>query len=451
MTTTHLERWERSNGDALRADREGSRGWSCNWSRADVVGAVLIASLVFFNEANFRHHDPSQFSVDWQIMLRLGLLTAAGLYGIWHLPAVLKQLARFPLAWFGLLAMWSALTIPLAVNTIHATAATGMLWCSLLFVPALLVRLGKRRTLFTFLIPLVGLLLASWFVYFVFPEFGRDQYQISDEAAGEYRLGGLSHPNGTGVQAAWVLLLGLALWNEKYVSRYLLAGIMGLGAFSLLATDCRTAAISSLAALAIFGWRNTKSTLGIYAVVCAVILAGFWFAFATDQDRLFASLSRTGEAREMYELNGRMELWPRVISKIAESPLTGYGHGCQRFVIPDLGLNWANYHAHNMVLHVMLGLGIVGGLVLLMAQIDMVRRVVSEPSGFADMVTLFVLVGGVADSMVFSPVPDATSFLWISALCWRSLPETTSNASVERADRASENRGLTMARQETPS
>jgi O-antigen ligase len=144
-----------------------------------------------------------------------------------------------------------------------------------------------------------------------------------------------------------------------------------------------------------------------------------WLVLGTEQDGLFSSISRTGEAHEVYELNGRTELWPRVLAKISESPIFGFGHGCQRFVIPSLGISWANYHAHNMLLHVMLGLGVIGGMLLLMSLLNMLFLLVARPATFPDMVTLFLLCGGIADSMIFSPVPDATSFIWILALSWR--------------------------------
>lgn len=384
----------------------------------DGCGLLLAAGLVFFNEANFRRTDSFQFSVDWQVLLRLCLLAVAGVYGLWHLPLVWKQLVRFPAAWFMLLAGWSLMTIPLAVNPLHATAAAGMLWCSLLFVPTVLGRLGPRRTLTTFLATLAALLVASWFVYCVFPEFGRDQYQVSDEAEGEYRLGGLAHPNGTGVQSAWVLILALGLWGRGWISGKLFLAAMLLGGVSLWATDCRTATFSVVAAAGLFAWRHSRSTALWYLAGSALLLAGLGLLLGVGGEGLFATLSRTGEAHEVYELNGRTDLWPRVLAKAAESPVVGFGHGCQRFVLPQLGIEWANYHAHNMLLHVLLGLGVVGATLLAMSLLQMLGWLVARPADFPDMVTLFLLLGGVADSMIFSPVPDATSFIWIMALCW---------------------------------
>jgi hypothetical protein len=118
-------------------------------SGAQVTAGVLLTCLVFFNEANFRHHDPGQLRVDWQIMPVLGSRAAQAVEELceegrtgWSFdPENATQMAT---------ALEQALTVPAARLAAMRQAARGRAkhltasWAADRLVDSLYAALGNR-------------------------------------------------------------------------------------------------------------------------------------------------------------------------------------------------------------------------------------------------------------------------------------------------------------------
>lgn len=387
------------------------------------LGTLLLAAALFLNEAVFRVIDVEQFRFDWQIAMRLTVCLACGMYGLYHWPQVRSEIGRFPGAWVTLFAAWALLTVPLAINVPYAAASWVALGCMILFAPAVLCQLGGRRVLLTMLATLTLFVACSWVMYYAVPQLGRTGFTMPDLEI-VYRFGGLANANATGrICALWIVLL-LVAGLECCVRWRVLLPLLGVGLLTLVLTDSRTAMIAGGAAVAMLCLRRIPRggfrLLGSAAVIGAA-LAGLALSFGiwqVDPDPLLAKISRAGNAEEAYSLTGRTQLWEFTAERIAESPLTGCGYACTRFVLIH-GQHNPVPHAHNQVLNVALGCGVVGGLLMVLMYLAQLRHLLIRPELLPDAVTVLILVGGIADCMAFTPIPDACTLVWLLAMFWR--------------------------------
>jgi O-antigen ligase len=138
---------------------------------------------------------------------------------------------------------------------------------------------------------------------------------------------------------------------------------------------------------------------------------------------LLGSLSRSGDQKELTNLTGRTDLWRFAWGAIEQAPVAGYGFGCSRFVMKE-SPDFPTGHAHNVLLNVMLQSGLVGVGCMFGMLLQLTMLMFRSPSVFADVMTVFLLVGGVAESIIFGPIPSTFTILWLMAVCWRSaLPQ----------------------------
>jgi exopolysaccharide production protein ExoQ len=402
---------------AARWDGEAS-------SAAAWMGAGLLALALFVNEAVFRVIDVETFTFDWQVGLRLAVCIACGVYGLLQLPHTQGDFGWGASIWVVLFGLWALMTAPLALHSAHALGAAVALWCMILFVPGVLRQLTGPQVLLVIVGTLSAFVAVSWVTYFAVPQLGRTEFVTADLEV-RYRLGGLAHANALGrVTALLIAVLWVAGLQRCLRWRSVLL-LLGLAVVTLIATDCRTAMIAAAATTVLIVLRRFPAGWVLFVALTVAILAlsaGLAVSlglFEVDADALFARLSRGGTAEGIYTLTGRVHIWQFVAEKIRQSPLVGYGYGCTRFVLTG-SEHLAVYHAHNQLLNVVLSVGLVGGLLLVAMFVTQLGSWVVRPQTFPDAVLVLVIVGGLADNMVFTPIPDACTLVWLIALFWRT-------------------------------
>ncbi|NLS97175.1 MAG: O-antigen ligase family protein [Planctomycetaceae bacterium] len=395
-----------------------------------VLGSMLLAAVVFFNESNFREVDVENPAFDWQIGVRLIVCAGCGLYGCMHIARTLPYLTKMPGLLSVLLGGWVLVTVPFGVNPVYSAGAATALWCFILAAPAILLSLGRERFIQVTLLALTFYLIGSWIAYYAAPELSR-----MHEVDGSIRFGGLNHPNATGRQAALTVAMALVAGFSRAVRWKCLIPVMAFALFTLVLTDSRTAICAALAVLSLVLYRKTDFTTKYIAVYSMIVIGAIWLAYQQPElDAVFSRVSRSGEAEEITTLTGRTDLWDFVLRKVSESPILGYGYGCSRFVIVAEHY-WPTHHAHNVILNMLLGTGIPGGLLLLAMFLALIRSAISDPDDFSDFILLLVLVGGMADVVVFSPIPDSHTLLLLAAFAWRFLPLTCFPPLIDNSDR----------------
>ena len=110
-------------------------------------------------------------------------------------------------------------------------------------------------------------------------------------------------------------------------------------------------------------------------------------------------------------------------------PFTGYGYGCQRFVMED-----HHYHCHNMVLNACLGSGIFAGFAIISLILYLIYNFTVTSELFVLAFTPIFVLGGLIESMIYSPAPSFEMVAFFALVLWRSdsqkqnlveQPETT--------------------------
>ena len=387
-------------------------------SRAAIcVGLLLLAVTMFVNGANMRVNSAESFSVDWQVLLRLAVCGACGLYGLYYLPATFRYLTYWPVAPMTALLVWSMLTIPLAINRLHAISSLAAFGGIFLFMPALLRIVPLRSIIITAVVTLTLFLCATWFVDHFFPAIGREQY--SDQSQGRERLMGLGPPTGIGRHAALLVAVSCVAYSQRLLRWYLFLPVFVFATVTLYFTHARMCALATIVMLAVYACRHLPIMVKIPLFCFGVPLFLSAALLGLNQHRAIMSLSRTGQTDEITSVNGRDQLWKDSVREIRERPLGGYGFGCQRFVIQNQMDTWADYDPHNTLLNVTLAGGVVAGFCFLLVIFGQLWYCWQWPCDFADLILVLIVVGGLTDAVLFKPVPPATTILFVAALFWR--------------------------------
>jgi len=399
---------------------------SAVWTGAFLLGAIVFATS--FNLSLSAAVKGQQFATSIDLLIRLAVCAACGLYGLLYLPSTESQLCRFPGAWAPLFALWCLFTIPFAESFSYVAAACASLWCVVLFAPAVLHCLGGRRVVLAILAGLMLYMLGSWVLYFALPEVGR-YGSAAEDGAWMDRLGG--DANMLGLQAAWAIAMLLTLAAARRSTWRTLLLPLAFAAITLFCTQSRTAMLAAAAIVVAFWWRYANHTAKTVAGCLGVALIAGWAAWVEfDLAAVAGGAARSGEAEEIYTLTGRTEIWQFAAARCGESPLLGHGHGCSRYALASFHNSGYDYndlhHAHNQLLNVTLSTGLVGLAIVAAMFLAQIRRLLTRPDAFPDLVTVLVLVAGLAEVVLFGPMPRSSTAIWLIALFWRQM-----SASVE--------------------
>ncbi len=394
-----------------------------SWRIDKIACWLLVVAVVFINGADFRGDTGEEFSVHWQIYLRLLVAFASGCVGLLLFPS--KTWNDF-LTWPGLLIgaylIWYGVTLVTAIDRAYCTAAWVSLVGVLLLLPAAMRTLGGYRFWQAVTTGLTLYLVGSWIAYLFFPQIGVFKEQVTQTYAVE-RMGGLGHPNELGFYAAYTFLAYLGLmvsgrlnWNWGAIG-------MALAVATLLTCFSRTA-ILTCAVGTVFALRsplrqpgNMVSVLGITALG-ALIAFGALGAGKLDWylDSLLTSVTKSGSTDELATATGRTEIWQYGIAQIQKSPVTGYGYCAARFVMEK-----HSYHCHNIVLNALMYGGVISGLLVVCMILNQWIAIFAFPRPEIDGMILCLLIGSMVEELLSAASPSASVLLWFSLMFWRQL------------------------------
>lgn len=387
-------------------------------AREDRAGLALLCAMLVLNSATFRVVDPFAVTFDWQSLARLAVLALGCGYAVFHFRLALGRLTRFPMAWLLLYIAWAWLALPGAIALNYAAAACLTLTSSALFTAVLLERTSGESIVKAVVATLAALSAVCWIAQFAWPELTNVLEVLADIEPARWRLGGVMHANSLGAHCALaigLLCVGRSVWKWPWRPIVLLTAYFSA---TMLATNSRTAVLTLGATLSFFAVRKAPVVLPLAGTALAsAFLVGEWSG--ADWSRPLAFLSREGTTDELTSLTGRTELWAMALDSIAQSPVWGWGFGCSRFVLFMGPMSVPALHPHNMFLDTMIETGIIGGLIHLAMVLALVRRLITNPCPFPDMILLLVVVMGMTEVPVFNQLPEAFTLTWMLALGWQ--------------------------------
>lgn len=390
------------------------------------LSCSLLFLLLIVPSYDFRPPTEEEgFGIDFQLLVRLALCGACGLYGLLYWRRSYTYLLAFPGAWSLVFLAWAAATVPAAASPTYAATAWIVLCCVTLFAPAMLAQLEERQVLFTIFVSTLTFIVMAWSLFYFVPSIGRSAYVVDGQI--EYRVGGDAQQ--LGFQGVWLIAATLALINTRgmRISSGILPILFGLTTIAF--AQSRTSFITAVGiiglAILMKAPRNRVLVLGLTGGLISTVVL-FLFAcglFSFRGSDVLTAASRSGTQEEIYNVTGRTEFWPFVLKQVAAAPLWGHGYGSARHALYDFNGNSYKigdlHHAHNTFLNVMLTTGIVGTLILAAMYLGLLDSILHYRRLFPTLVLAVITVAGLTESLLFGPMPRTHTVLWLLALYWQ--------------------------------
>lgn len=245
-----------------------------------------------------------------------------------------------------------------------------------------------------------------------------DMTWLREDASASIRFAGLAgHPNVMAQHAAMLVIVWSGVKGALPGGRWMSYAILALALACLALTGSRTSMIGLAFAFAVPPLLARPRLLGRVAVLCsclaALALASSALGVSLDTDGLFAALSRSGDASEITSATNRADLWAIAWRHVLERPVLGCGfNGAEQLMMNSVGKNFAGnaINAHNLVLHGMMTLGLVGFCLVVCAYSGLVGRMITRPDTLRDRYVVYLLCLGTAEAELLT-VPVALTFL----------------------------------------
>ncbi|MFC0406621.1 O-antigen ligase family protein [Roseomonas elaeocarpi] len=380
---------------------------------------AYFAVLTFVNDGQFRVRGAGETDADWQSALKFALWIGAGVIGAGHVRLA-KQLLGRPEAvlWIGyiLMALVSSLYSPLPGYSFGCALA---LLCFFGFACALLTRLSESRALWTFAVGMVAFHIGSWVAFYALPELGSaPTWTLSGTLM---RMCGLAgQATNLGYLDAQFIGAVFLLWWAGRCSLLMAVLLMGFGAVTLVASDCRTMMLAVVLGIAVVV-ASRSAWLMALTILGSLLLAVLFMLFPGILSVLGSRFSRSGDAAEMTTLTGRMEIWDFAWSQINESPIIGWGYNSSKVVLGQ-HLGFENGlvvdNAHNLFLQSLLSVGAVGTVLLIAILLLLIVRLFLRPAPILAFYTVIVCVGAVSDTVAVGTTPTLLTLQLLMISIW---------------------------------
>lgn len=420
------------------------------------VAFLICAAAAFWNTVDPSTDQENYVGVDWRVIFKVAIASAAMLCGGWgflHSKKIRQSLLGLP----GLLV--AGLGVGLIVMSLFALAEVAnfsrisalLHFGYVLFIPTALYVLGLRNVMIAILIGLVGHVALAWFLYIFFPDIGVFQEELAQSTFVK-RMGGLGHPNGVGRNAVLMGLLSLVLYRGLDAKtrapgvRAVLIMLMVLTIPSVLSTFSRTAMAAGMAAtiFLVGDLLLTRRGIALCIFSLAIGISGLLAAQVVIGDRaitqsVLSAGTKTGDVSELTSATGRTAIWAATISLIIERPLTGYGLSSA----PTLLENFS-YRPHNSVLHITLAGGVFCGaaVLCLLAWNLFFGLTSSEP--LIRAISMYVLISGLFEDTVVDTFASPITLLWLIVLLYPAIAMAF-KLPIERIDSTAYNRPVAIA------
>ncbi len=376
---------------------------------------AMLALLVFVTESTFRARAWTDKSLDWQVLLKGGVWLAAGTMGLMHLGLMRRAMAEPPACFVGLLVGLMAVSAAWSPVPGYTLSSSLGFFCCLLFALATTQLLEEREVLF-------GLALGCALVVFPSLLVAPFSNSLAGPSPGSTatldRLAGTTdHPIGLAEACASAIFLAAFLLARRAAWRWLWWLLVVGGLAGLVLSRSRMPAAAMLLAWVIAFCRQ-RGVLTYFAaaslaaaMAAGLVVYGLGFDALVPRDVL-RLMSRSGEAREVLTLSGRLDIWRSVLHKVADAPWLGHGFGSGNVVMRDF-FRWHLNHAHNAYLQALLYLGVVGLGLLLAAIWGQLRAFLRSPSLGRDSLAFYVLIMGLTEQGPLPNAPGVVSLIWM--------------------------------------
>ncbi len=406
---------------------------------------LLTVTMVLVNSADFQGANAMSFSINFQIYLRLLVCGALGLFGILNLGSCFRIYSTYPgflVALYGVIVL---LSVPTSIALSYSAVTAICLWTMLLFLPAALELLTKSQFILALATGAVGYVLTSWVFYLAIPEIGIWKEYITIDYFLS-RMGGLGHPNTLGFYVSSALLMLMLLARKGVVHYRVVLVAAVLWVITIYCCLSRTPIILTI--LGTYGIFMDKISFSKLLPKILLVISILFFSLLIPAgkgeldsfiSKFLRSISKSGNTSELTSLTGRSDIWAYAIERSQERPLTGFGYGTPRFVMIN-----HSFHCHNIIINGLLSCGLIAGILLAYFFLILLFRLLNNPDPFQRAFTPVYLVGGMVESMIYSPAPSLEMLMFFTLILWKSDSTKTDSQSTAIAHIPSESDELDL-------
>jgi O-antigen ligase len=402
---------------------------------AFIWGWLCVCGCSFLNLANFLT-EKEDVGLDFQVLIKLGFIGAGGLYGLHGLltrKRVWTLLTSFPVAWIPIICVLYLFSAACSEFTTNSLVSTCSIVAVVLMTVTALVHLGVYRCLQAMFTGMGLFIFFSWLTFLFVPSVGVFAEPI---AGGQFtiRMSGLAHPNTLGQYAGLTVIVSTIFVCSYKVRHPLIFLIALLAVGALVGSLSRTSLVACVGSLLI-GYRHIyfrqKYLLLYISAATIALLAVLVLSTQIDLEAKIADklslLSKSGDADELTTATGRSEIWAHGLQLLAKQPLTGYGAATQKYYFAEHSL-----YTHNMLLNIAFSAGAFAGIAAFFMIAGRLRALFFNRHPLADSITVFIIVNGLFENVIFSILCGLPTILWVVALCWPLLSSDPAVSKLQR-------------------
>ncbi len=383
---------------------------------ASVAWLITALSALFGTMAISAGNELMTVTIDKTVAIKLACSAMAiglGALGCLFLPPVRRTLISFPGA---LLILIYTLAIVAGTSGVASnalpSAIIGLGYVA--FTVTCLALLGIDGVASALLAGVTLYIGLAWFLFLAVPDIGVFQELLDDGFVFE-RMGGVNHPNGVGRTGAIGLLILVYFYRSKRITHlFLFLTLAAAFAGAVYLARSRTAiagCVLGIAALYLDHWLRPRTIMAVAIALMAglVLVFGLLGMGKADglEEKLVTMIAKTGNAEEITSGTGRNLIWARAIELIWQKPLQGHGFGSAVILMDDMLQS-----THNMVLHVAMVSGLIGGLALVSLIAWMVCVCLPYPNRLVSASVVLILVCGLMEDTILETFPASTTLLW---------------------------------------
>jgi len=243
-----------------------------------------------------------------------------------------------------------------------------------------------------------------------------------------YRFAGTVHPNTQGVFEAYLCLAAISLYGLHPQRRRYLWFLLPVGMVFLILSGSRTSTaafgIALLAGAALSGLVRRHALLVVWTAL--IVATGLWLGEMFELDPSGATdVAMMGREEDANQLAGRLPLWTELTNYVEQHPLLGHGYGAfwSASRVDDISavLSWDVAAAHSSYMELLLGLGLIGLVLAVVATVIALFCAGAEcrPGDSGHWFLFFLLVFGVTHAFLESAfvIPSLISFIAACGVC----------------------------------
>lgn len=369
--------------------------------------------LIFIMNVSFRERGLGDDSVDWQVALRLCFIVIAFGISILCVKSLAVNILRPDNIAFIPLFVLISLSVMGAPSITYSAGCALSILSIFFYIFVSCTILKETQVLKTIIYVSTLISLISLFVYFVFPEMGKEKIWFGDEKIISNRLGGVTGANGAGFISASAILLIVVLKKYFDSSKEKIIPILFLiNLTTLLLSESRTSIFAlSIALIYIFFSSPNKSKMIAMSFSVAVLII---LVFTIDYDALLVSLSRSGNASEVTTGTGRVYIWQACSELISQKFFLGWGYGSSSFILPNYSesIGHTPPHCHNILLQLTFSAGIFAAILFGIAFISKAISAFLKKEHGCIALLIFIFLSGVTEASAFIGLANMATIMY---------------------------------------